>query len=123
MDLHAVPAVPLAPPATDNGSVIIWVVLILVVVGLFLYRQLSSRIASNETDSKARELNCQEDRKAAWEKVEEREQIIRDLLTNSVTKGQETQAHTNATLEKMADSIDRLTDTIDRQSGTHQTRT
>lgn len=114
MDLNAIPS---APASTDNGTVILWVVGVLFIGGIFVYRQLAARIAANETESKAREKACQDERAQAWAKVEEREKELRELLQGTVAKGLLVQQQATEAMAKMATSIDKLTQTIEDSSG------
>lgn len=119
MDLNTLPT---APASTDNSTVILWVVAVLFLGLCLVVRHLANRIAVGETESKKREQDCIKDRDEKQAKVEERDRKIHELLQSTITQGHSIQIQTTAAIDRMSESIDKLTRTIEGSSGQHQAR-
>ena len=124
MDLNTIPS---APASTDNATVILWVVGVLFVGLCLVVRHLANRIAASEAASQKREQDCLNDREskqtAMQAKIDERDKKITELLQSTITHGHSIQIQTTAAIDRMADSIDKLSRTIDgTASGKHEAR-
>lgn len=105
------PLVLSAPASTDNNTVILWVVGVLVVVVLALGKWILDRV-------KASEERCQAENAKAWGKVEER-----DAALLQVTRDQQTSAAATSTaIESMTEAVKELTSVV-RNTGSGQHRT
>jgi uncharacterized protein HemX len=106
VDLHplTVGALAPAPVASDNTTVILWVVAVLVVVVLALARLFLSQIRSERAERIAQANDCRAENQKAWAKVEERDREITALVRD----GQRLQGDTVHALGRVADAVSKL---------------
>ncbi len=105
MDLASVP---LAPTATDNATVIVWVVAVLVFGLGWLVRAIYLWIQDGRKE-------CREENARAWAEVAKRDHTILELTVKSIEAQNAAAAATN----RLGEAIQELTTAV-RGSGPHK---
>lgn len=116
MDPSAMPLT--VPTSTDNQTVILWVVAVLVVVAGYLFRQLSQRQAEAEALCRAENERARATVESAYAKIEA-------LQSGAIAEAQRSAVQITAAMDKVADVIDRNTQAlrdVGIGSGRHSTR-
>ena len=98
---------PIAPPSTDNPTVILWVVAILVVVIGLVAKVLWAKIQDNAAEAKLRE-------EKANAKAEAAQAELLKVHGGVILEQTKTQAATNSAMGRMADVSERMVDVSER---------
>jgi uncharacterized membrane protein YvbJ len=105
----------MAPAATDNGTVILWAVGILVIGFIAVAKFLFDRINENEKRCKAEAERAREDRDKAQAE-------ITNLYKGVIHDQQQTQVQANSAMTKLADAVEGLNETVKAQLADEETR-
>jgi hypothetical protein len=98
--------VPVAPASTDNNTVILWAVAVLIIVLGLIAKALWSKMNANEENLRAA-------MKDAYEKHDAAQKRIEALQGGVIMDQQKTQLLTNNVLEKTAVANEKLAESID----------
>lgn len=107
--------VTMAPAATDNDTVILWVVGLLVIGFIFVARFLFDRINSNEKRCLAEAAKAEAERKEAHAKIE-------SMYQGVIADQRQTQVQSNSAMTRLADAVDGLNETVKAQLADEETR-
>ena len=100
-------APPLAPASTDNATVILWVVLVLVVVIGTIAKVLWAKIQENAADAKLRE-------EKANARAEAAQAELLKVHGGVILEQTKTQAATNSAIGRVADISERMMDFVEK---------
>lgn len=102
----------LAPTSTDNNTVILWVVLVLVATVILVGRVLWAKMQSNEAHLREEAVKAQERADAANARVEAAQAKIMAVQGEVVMDQQKTQLLSNAAMNRVAEAVETLTTAI-----------
>jgi len=99
--------IPLAPPSTDDKSVILWVVLVLVAVIGLVGKVLWTKVQENAVDARLRE-------EKANARAEAAQAELLKVHGGIILEQTKTQAATNSAMGRMADVAEKMTAFVER---------
>lgn len=109
--------IPPAPASTDNTTVILWVVGVLMLAVIVLIKWIKDYMEASKIEAKEREAKCEVRANAAYAMVEKRDAQILEI-----TIGQQAASAASATaITNMTNAVERLTSVVENiDSGTHR---
>lgn len=96
------------PASTDNNTVILWVVCVLLAFGVLAVGYIVKRVADNETKCKERDEANKETIKKLDAKLDSKDEKIRSLYEGVIADTTKTAIQNSAAMEKVATAIDNL---------------